>query len=595
MKLSVQNVIEHNCREAYRTTDNNLFRYRTRNKSDVELGILPNQREDEPEPSSGLPGDKAAESGLPGPSEGDNTKGRLPQPPGDVREKEVGRELPQNHNPGRDRIIPRFEFNTPDSDPDSRYRTKTKTPIRSPGVRQQGEHPYKNDYRYVTRRVMAMLEKNSESLFPTRQKEQHGYAKKYSRRWYRKRRRKHTLKQKKRYRLIKRRGMFRRRESMRDQFPRRFKRKPSGGYRAPKERTKDWRGKEKLRALNKYASDDPLHFFYGPELQDAWFIDFNKKDKTVQFVVAIPNDYLESELSPDDFLNMAIFAEEDEFEWFVDELTEEFGEEVFEVDPDELEDPFVKTALAEGLTFHYDNRAPEKRTKTKDQRDQEEDGSLPKGENTFNTYPDAPGHWPPNQTHAPYKQDRNERTPSTKFDHGRPVLNAPGNSKVIQWDADVSHHKDFSIKADTQKVLRRWTERSVKDKGKAYRPVIIKHDKYRNRWWFKVGDWVVKVKANPHPGSKRQNVQGMDLRVSCNCPFWQWQGPAHWATLNGYQYGRTPGTATVPKIRDPKHKHAVCKHAISVFDFISSTKLKIHKIAHLDPEKVLAKYTERTK
>jgi len=73
----------------------------------------------------------------------------------------------------------------------------------------------------------------------------------------------------------------------------------------------------------------------------------------------------------------------------------------------------------------------------------------------------------------------------------------------------------------------------------------------------------------------------MNVRVKCTCPFHRWQGPEHWGVANDYQYGGLKGTATFPIIRDPKHKQAICKHLVAVFNYMRSNRMKIPAEARL--------------
>lgn len=59
-----------------------------------------------------------------------------------------------------------------------------------------------------------------------------------------------------------------------------------------------------------------------------------------------------------------------------------------------------------------------------------------------------------------------------------------------------------------------------------------------------------------------------DVRVSCDCNYWRWQGPEHWASVGGYLYGSPIGTATKPAIRDPNDTHRACKHVLAVFRYV---------------------------
>ena len=129
--------------------------------------------------------------------------------------------------------------------------------------------------------------------------------------------------------------------------------------------------------------------------------------------------------------------------------------------------------------------------------------------------------------------------------------------------------------ADTIAMIRRRCAPDVIKRSKSYAPALSKFEKRRLTWRWKVGKWKVSIRAVPSEGSKALNVTEHPVRVSCSCPFYRWQGPEHWGEEHGYQYGRPRGTATFPVIRDPKFRHAACKHAVAVFDWIRSNKLKI--------------------
>ena len=57
-----------------------------------------------------------------------------------------------------------------------------------------------------------------------------------------------------------------------------------------------------------------------------------------------------------------------------------------------------------------------------------------------------------------------------------------------------------------------------------------------------------------------KRVDKMPVQVSCDCNFFRWQGPEHWAKTNDYLYGKPVGTASKPDVKDPKGKHWACKH-----------------------------------
>ena len=88
-------------------------------------------------------------------------------------------------------------------------------------------------------------------------------------------------------------------------------------------------------------------------------------------------------------------------------------------------------------------------------------------------------------------------------------------------------------------------------------------------WTFKVTGsdghvYTVRVK-----GVKKGNVKQLakaQVKISCSCPYWRWQGPEHWAKQNGYLYGRPRGTASTPVIRDPASTHWMCKHVAATLN-----------------------------
>lgn len=70
-------------------------------------------------------------------------------------------------------------------------------------------------------------------------------------------------------------------------------------------------------------------------------------------------------------------------------------------------------------------------------------------------------------------------------------------------------------------------------------------------------------------GKGKGNVKAlakMPVQVSCSCPYFRWQGPEHWAKVNGYLYGKPVGTASRPVVKDPKGKHWVCKHVYAILN-----------------------------
>lgn len=80
--------------------------------------------------------------------------------------------------------------------------------------------------------------------------------------------------------------------------------------------------------------------------------------------------------------------------------------------------------------------------------------------------------------------------------------------------------------------------------------------------------YTVKVKGIP-PGGPVKSLTKMDLKVSCTCSFWEFQGPEHWAKVGDYLYGSPRGLATRPDVRDPQGEYRACKHVVAVLALVS--------------------------
>lgn len=105
--------------------------------------------------------------------------------------------------------------------------------------------------------------------------------------------------------------------------------------------------------------------------------------------------------------------------------------------------------------------------------------------------------------------------------------------------------------------------------ARAVNPKLKRADPDNAMWTYTVpgskGEtYTVRVKGLPK-GSVR-SVSKMDVRVSCTCPFFRYQGPEHWAKVGDYLYGKPAGTAAKPSQKDPDGGNRVCKHVASVLE-----------------------------
>jgi hypothetical protein len=94
---------------------------------------------------------------------------------------------------------------------------------------------------------------------------------------------------------------------------------------------------------------------------------------------------------------------------------------------------------------------------------------------------------------------------------------------------------------------------------------LIRANPAKGVWLFnvsgKTSTYRVRVK-----GVRKGNLKKLSkaqVRVSCSCPFWRWQGPEHWGKVNAFLYGRPRGTASKPVVMDPPGQHWACKHLLA--------------------------------
>jgi hypothetical protein len=92
-------------------------------------------------------------------------------------------------------------------------------------------------------------------------------------------------------------------------------------------------------------------------------------------------------------------------------------------------------------------------------------------------------------------------------------------------------------------------------------------------WNIKKSEYKVRVKVKK-PGRIR-DLEKADVHLACECAFWKWQGPEHWAKQGDYLYGKPRGTASVPVIRDPPGTHRLCKHVQAVVSHMRAKGMRV--------------------
>lgn len=179
------------------------------------------------------------------------------------------------------------------------------------------------------------------------------------------------------------------------------------------------------------------------------------------------------------------------------------------------------------------------------------------------------------------KKHKDEDPPANTLE--QPVVEEnPGSAKVIPYNhPDMVNNRAASemmarIAARIPEIVQRCSPDLVR-RARGI-PVRLNRVDPRNAvWLFDVrgssGTHRVRVKAL-RKGNVRDAVK-VHVRVSCSCPFWQWQGPEYHAKTGDYLFGRPRGTATKPTEKDPTNHHAACKHVLAVFDHITRHKWSV--------------------
>lgn len=133
-----------------------------------------------------------------------------------------------------------------------------------------------------------------------------------------------------------------------------------------------------------------------------------------------------------------------------------------------------------------------------------------------------------------------------------------GSAKVVPDSADRSWKNAASV-GDMERGL----SQDLLQRAQGVQASLSSKDEAGSLWIFKAqgskGDYEVQIHA-PDP----ENV-----RVACECSFWRWQGPEHWAKQGGYLYGEPRGTASKPVVKDPQGGNRLCKHALAALRLVA--------------------------
>ena len=149
---------------------------------------------------------------------------------------------------------------------------------------------------------------------------------------------------------------------------------------------------------------------------------------------------------------------------------------------------------------------------------------------------------------------------------------------VLQELRSLGLIEEGSVKSAAliSEIFQNCTEDLVgKAKGVAYTRKFIRPNGLSV--WTATGSkgesYTIKVQPSPKAPGTTKALEKLPILVSCTCPFFQWQGPEHWATQNGYLYGKPAGSASKPENKDPKGGHWACKHVLAVLQTVRKQKL----------------------
>lgn len=141
-------------------------------------------------------------------------------------------------------------------------------------------------------------------------------------------------------------------------------------------------------------------------------------------------------------------------------------------------------------------------------------------------------------------------------------------ARTASLDLEMAWGWNARVAAKINEILNGLSPK-VTSGAKSVTPRLKRADPDRAIWTYEVpgskGDsYTVRVKGVPK--GVQRSLSKMDVRVSCTCPFFRYQGPEHWAKVGDYLYGKPAGTAARPNQKDPDGGNRVCKHVVAVLD-----------------------------
>ena len=193
--------------------------------------------------------------------------------------------------------------------------------------------------------------------------------------------------------------------------------------------------------------------------------------------------------------------------------------------------------------------------------------SLPDGSDEESAYEGLPSWVGP----AKLKEERENQTPAQGMHVKRDMPGAPGSAKVIpRGTGFVGRTANRTIVAAKMAEILSGCSDSIHERAQALSITRRRVDPRNAVWLYDVsgGEETHRVRLKAMRNKNLRTLKKADVMVSCDCNFWQWQGPEHWAKVGGYLYGKPRGTATSPTVKDPNGQHKACKHVVAVLGYM---------------------------
>lgn len=518
-------------------------------------------------------------------------------------------------------------------------RNRTKIKLRSRAWRRKNKNnpQHKANVRHYRKHpsMHRRLAYETTTTQPTYQHKQNPQKKRKDNRDYKAQRKLKTKKALIRYhKFCKHNSMCMRQREQQREHPKRFKRRP---FRTEEQVKKDRREREQEKRDKQAQSllvGQGIGFSLAPSMDAAYVNNLNSETGEVTFTYEVEDatEVPEQDTLPlPVFLEAAVFYDDEGEDAFFDLIDTTLGMEAYE----ELDEATVQACA---VLFDHDPDAPDflqrcHRLLEEGELAQADPGELrsvldlvvraSNGEDVLNSISRVASRKqagdlilydkenPKQETEQPgadvqyqavgpgtyqRKPDEKEGVPTGAQMPDTHTDNVPaGSSRVVpngqgqMWSGDATYLQASLAQPSRAKTaatiaeILSSTDPALLSKGKAYFSKLrVRRAKPETGFWAfavpgsKGKTYIVKVKAVvPAPAKFIEKGQ---VQVSCDCEFFRWQGPEHWAKTQKYLYGKPVGTASKPVVKDPDARNRVCKHVAGVLEFARKYKYRVASV-----------------